>query len=494
MVVDAPLSPDGRRRGLAAALLNVSGLGAGYIYLGLWARAVGAWLVTLAVVLAANALNASDTALFWSGVYVVWLAAMVADGRRLGRRPADVRTLFARRSRRWLPPAVAAALLVLVATGLAIHRGTPADELAKAERAHADGDCERARVHYDRAAAGRYEFTLSQAVADARAGRVSCRFLLNAEAAADREAFTEAIADYNIYLNRHDGEPPWPGAEARLVELRLAYADMLLAEDTGEGYAGYQTAFEQYLTVRDEHGEVPGAEEVPARLDAMYDAATAPMADGRPCQTLTALEALLPLPETREAPAADELAGRAEGALPDALYACGEGRYADEQYTEAREVLERMVGDYPEDERADRASELLIAIEIGLAQGGSPGELPPPTAAGSAPGSSVTVEIVNDSPEPLEVLYSGAETGTARVEACDGCTTHTDVLEGFGGSGCTTDLDRPALTLELPPGSYEFVVRARSDTSVTPFYGSWALAAGTAYSDCYYISESSFGF
>ncbi|MDT0441459.1 tetratricopeptide repeat protein [Streptomyces johnsoniae] len=493
MVINGLGSREDRPRGLIAALCNASGLGAGYLYLRLWGRAVGSWIVTLLLVVLANALNASDTPLFWGVVYVLWLAVMVADarllGRHVGRRGPEAP------SRAWLPVAVGAALFALVAAGLVIYRGAPADELAKAEDAHAAGDCEQAQVHYDRAAASRYEFTLSPAVADARAGRISCRLLLNGEEAAEQGALSQAISDYTIYLNRHDGEPPWPSAEDRLAELRLDHAAMLLDQGTADGQVGrYQEAFEQYMTVRDEHPDTPAAEEVPGRLNAMFDTATMPMADGRPCETLTALEGLTSLPDRRAGPEADELAGRAEGVLPDALFACGEARYEGEEYAEAREALEELVTYHPDDARTDRASDLLVAIEIDEIQAGAAGELPPPTEAGSTSGGSVTVEIINDSPEALEVLYSGAETGTQRVSPCEGCTTHNDLLGGYGGSACASDTDRPTLTLELPAGSYEVVVRAPSDGSVSPFYGSWDLTAGTAYSDCYYISESQWGF
>lgn len=100
------------------------------------------------------------------------------------------------------------------------------------------------------------------------------------------------------------------------------------------------------------------------------------------------------------------------------------------------------------------------------------------------------MEIVNDSPEALEILYTGTETGTGTVDACGGCTTQSDLLSGWSGSACQAGIDRPTTTIRLPAGTYEFVVRTPGDSSVTPFHGTWELSSGTAYSDCYVIETS----
>jgi hypothetical protein len=51
----------------------------------------------------------------------------------------------------------------------------------------------------------------------------------------------------------------------------------------------------------------------------------------------------------------------------------------------------------------------------------------------------------------------------------------------------------PRTSVTLPAGSYDVVVKATDGTdAVTPFSGSWSLASGTAYSDCYYIETSFF--
>ncbi|MDT0347222.1 tetratricopeptide repeat protein [Streptomyces litchfieldiae] len=526
-----------RRRGRVAALLNASGLGAGYLYLRQWSRAVASWLVTLLIVVLANALNASDTWPFWLGLYALWLVAMTVDGYRRARLAA-LPDAAAPPLRPWLPLAVGAVVIALVATGLAFYRAVPAGELDRAERAHAAGDCATAVEHYDRAAAGRYEFTLSGALADARAGRAACDVVLTAEAAAEAGDFPAAISGYGGYLDRYAGTPPWDGAGPRLAELRLAHADALAgtARETGgeELSAAYRTAFEAYLAVREEHPASPQAAQVPGRFEDLYANGTAGLAD-RPCETVGDLLALESLSSVG-APEAADLSGRATRALPGARFACGEERveagefcaatdefeavlglsaasgeqrhdaensaghalyecglahYEGGDLGPARDAFQRLVDGYPDDARAGGAGELLIAVEIDEINAGDTGELPPPTATGGAPGGTVTVEIVNDSPEELEILFAGAGTGTASVDACGDCTPHGGgPLGDQPGGTCGTDLDRPRVTLTLAPGDYRMVVRATTDSTVAPHSGDWYLTSGTAYSGCYHISAS----
>ncbi|WP_049578530.1 tetratricopeptide repeat protein [Streptomyces sp. SBT349] len=533
-----------RRRGIAAALLNASGLGAGYLHLRLWARATACWLVTAALIATANALNAAGTPLPWLAVYLLWLAAMAADGyRRVRHLPLP--DPAAPPGRPWLPYAAAGTLLVVVAAGLTFFRSIPTGEFDRAERAHADRDCAGALPHYERAAAGRYAFALNPASAEARTGRDACAVALRAEAAAGDGDFEEAVAAYESYLGHYDGAPPWEGAEARLGQVRMAAADALAeaatgadGDDGGEGADGadlsaaYRAAVEAYTTVRAEHPDAPEAARVPGRIAALYEAGTADLTD-RPCATVGDLEAFEDL-STVETSEAAQLAARARDGLPGAQLACGEERFAAEEFcragdafeaasrlpgatagqreeaeestgrslyecgvahyeerewARARDALQRLIDGYPDDARAPVADELLIAVEISEIGEGTTGALPPPRPAGGAPGSTVTVELVNDSTEALEILWTGPETGTASIDACTDCTTR-DGLDGRLGEACGTDRERPARTLTLAPGAYELVVRTTTGAYVTPYAGDWTLTGGTAYTDCYYISAT----
>ncbi|RBM04531.1 hypothetical protein [Streptomyces sp. PT12] len=523
-----------RRRGVAAALLNASGTGAGYLYLRLRARACACWAGTALLILAANAWNAAGAPLLWLPLYALWLAAQVADGYRRARH-LPVPDPAAPTGRPWVPFAAGGALLVLVASGLAWYRTLPAEALERAERAHAARECADALAHYARASASRYEFVLSPASADARTGRDACAVALDAEASAERGDYRGAVSGYESYLALYDGAPPWPGAEQRLGQVRLLAADALAeaaaghaAEDLG---AAYGAAVAAYTAVRAQHPGTAEAARVPGRLDALYAAGTADLAE-RPCETVADLRALEDLAAV-ESDEAERLASRARSDLPGAQFACGEARFAEgayceagdafeavlalaaatperlteaeesvgrslyecgvahydaERYGQARDALERLVDGYPDDGRASVAEDLLIAVEIREVNEGRTGELPEPTPVGTAPRGAVTVEVVNDSPEALEILWTGPETGTATLDACADCTTRGE-LDGVFGQACGTDAERPAKTLTLAPGAYELVIRTTTGAFLSPHSGAWHLSAGTAYEDCYALGS-----
>ncbi|WP_165985360.1 hypothetical protein [Streptomyces sp. YIM 98790] len=576
----APPPGNSAARGAAAAALNITALGAGYLYLRRWRRAAAALGITLLLVLLATWLEAPGGRVVWAAVFLLWAAATAVDGRRLGlaapgpgpRRP-------------WPAPVAAVALLALVASGYLGYQALPGQALEDAETAHAAGNCARASGLYDKALSARYALAFHGRDAAAAKGRNGCGIVLRAEQQAERESWAEAVSSYTSYIGLYGGEPPWDGAHARLAGLRLAHADSLVEQASGSAIEAadnfYLRAFDEYVTLR---GEQPGsseAAEVPGRLDALWDTATASLAAEDHCTAVRELRFFTRLPEEsgapeewaakdaarladraggalpaellacgkssyrnadwdaversfgdllaefpdseqsgkvpgtlesfRKATAGDlsgakgcaafeelefliglpggpagfdgktyeELAGRAENSLAEALYQCGSAAFEDGDYDTAEDHMRTVVDEHDTHDRADHAADILIAIEIARIGEGVTGELPPPSAAGSAPGGTTTVTIINDSGEDLEILYTGPETGTASVAS-----------PGGGGGQCLSPSGKPSVTLELRPGDYSVVARATTG-NVTPYYGSWNLASGTAYSDCYYIT---FGF
>lgn len=133
-------------------------------------------------------------------------------------------------------------------------------------------------------------------------------------------------------------------------------------------------------------------------------------------------------------------------------------------------------------DQAERNSEQCEAY----LEGEDAGEVPPPAAVGRAPGGRVSVEVINDSPDELEVLFAGPEADALTIPGCATCSAY--VFDPVVG-GCAAG-SLPTVSLELPPGSYQLGVRSRSGDAVVPYSGSWELASGTAYSSCFSIVTS----
>ena len=81
-----PPGPRLWRSAPAAALLNLTGLGLGYLYLGHRRRAVVAAAVTVVLVVVAFATDAASTPLLWQALAPAVLVGMAVDGGRLAHR------------------------------------------------------------------------------------------------------------------------------------------------------------------------------------------------------------------------------------------------------------------------------------------------------------------------------------------------------------------------------------------------------------------------
>jgi hypothetical protein len=106
-----------------------------------------------------------------------------------------------------------------------------------------------------------------------------------------------------------------------------------------------------------------------------------------------------------------------------------------------------------------------------------------PDLLGSTGDDSATLTISNSSVYDLEVLYIGPEeapeeekeAGYYSLDACGHCTA--DCSDPASGT----------LTVTLPPGVYDVIIRSAGD-SVTPIWGAWGLDAGNEYGACVYVS------
>ncbi|MGP3966950.1 hypothetical protein [Streptomyces sp. 6N223] len=385
-----------RRRSLAAALLNASGLGAGFLYLRSWWLAVLNLVGTAALIGGANAAGASDEPGVWLGAYAGWLAVVIAGGwwRARPRRPRaqpdaaqppappaspagppdgppDETTLTLaappadapRQSPAqpsvdrptlaittppppgpaepavprpgWRPYAVGALLLVLVAGGITALRTLPQRAFEDGQDAHAAGDCGEAVGHYDDAGAAWYQFTLTSAPADAERERANCELLDAAMAREEAGEREQAIVRYEDYLHLYEGRTPvWADAESHLAGLRLEYADALAEAAAGDG-AGYAEALDAYAAVREHHPDSPQAGEVPARVDALYADGTTAYADEDYCAAIDQLQAFADVDAESEAREAADLAGRADEALPEAYFGCGQIQYDEARFCQA---------------------------------------------------------------------------------------------------------------------------------------------------------------
>jgi tetratricopeptide (TPR) repeat protein len=169
--------------------------------------------------------------------------------------------------------------------------------------------------------------------------------------------------------------------------------------------------------------------------------------------------------------------------LPPLLNACGQVYEQASDYTKAVEAYNRFRHEYPDHALAEQVEAAYVRATLAEAEALGAGSLPAPQAVGESSGGTgtVTVVIQNDSPEQLSMVFSGPDTRVEDLEKCVDC-------ESFAGTepDACPELG-PVGRYELAPGTYEVVVKASSDGSVTPFRGTWTLEEGQEYSSCFYL-------
>lgn len=164
--------------------------------------------------------------------------------------------------------------------------------------------------------------------------------------------------------------------------------------------------------------------------------------------------------------------------------ACGDFYVEQGQYEDAIFVYEKFLDDYPTHEMADTVEDSLAEALVAWAKAAGAGNIPAPEVSGTTGGISTVVIIQNDSPESMRIVFTGPETRIEELPACTNCQTYF----GTGPEFCPEI--GPSGTYELAPGTYEVLVTATSDSGTTPFTGTWSLASGDEYFNCFYIVES----
>lgn len=172
---------------------------------------------------------------------------------------------------------------------------------------------------------------------------------------------------------------------------------------------------------------------------------------------------------------------------PQLLVACGQTYSRNGQFEQAIATYQHILKDYPDHAVAPQAETELAQTMVAQATSAGAGSLPEPGFSGYTYDGSTTIEIRNDSPETMRIVFSGPEARFEEIAPCPECKTYV----GEALSTCPNQGQVARFTLQ--PGEYGVLVRSVSDNSVTPFTGQWALRQGTAYNSCFYLVQQPVG-
>ncbi|GAB2974989.1 hypothetical protein [Saccharothrix stipae] len=464
-ILRIPPPPPEPKSTAAAVLLNLTGVGAGYFYLHRRWQGWTAAVLAVVLVVIAFATNAAANPWLWRILAAVWLVTLVLDARRIAvkhppianRRPVVIGAI-----------AVVAVAAAYVGYGV-LGRSAYDDGLAAQGR----GDCAAATDQF-KAVTGPYELTLSSDIAAANRGLVECADFTQA---ADAGAEAAAVWRYGQFRLDHPDSPLSPFVRDKLVETYTTWARRLrdegllpdsikvyrdlLAED--ESFApevadAYLRLVEQLTavspvaasaaataleTVADEFGDTPSAKEVPAAFDALYAAATAPLAAGRPCEVVDVLAFFAGLTNA----VAAKVAGEAKNQYPRAMLDCGLNELREGQAETAVRTLDRFIGAFPGHGDLPQAQSARIAAQVAVGTGERVA-VPAPLGAGGP----ITITFYNIVNSSITIKLAGSTAHEFTLPACTACPEF--YAPGTGADACNSPDGKPSFDVGLGGGTH----------------------------------------
>jgi hypothetical protein len=502
----APREPADPLRALAVGLLNLSGLGLGYLATRRWLALAVALIGTgvfLFTALPADPDGVSGGALV---AYLVFLGLTALHGAARG-----LRTRLAFPPQAPLALLLGVVLLAVPAGSVVYYKGAKddatekmlLDRLDKADKLVQTAKGKpfaTARKDYDRAL-GSYRDLDAHHGGSKAAGKVPDRmraFYTAVAAPYDKKQFCDAI-DPLTYLRTVPDH-----IDGKAVAKLTGWPDDRLATSLYE--CGITQVTDPAADMPTDGGELgvllttfpksPQAAKVEPALKAQIDAAGKQVSGKDPCTANVRLRTLsdeasnLPGDKAGITPALDADRDRVDGYLHTGVYNCGVSQYKDGSFDDALDTMNGFLDKYPHDKKKATAKKIAIAAEIATKIPAAGKKMPT-----NASGGSISVTFSNDSPDPVQILYTGKTTGSFTLKGCSGCTTYTSdsLAQSLACKDSSRHYDKH--TLHVPPGTTYIMQKPLNDDSATPIANDDKFRSGYVYTDCAYVVESSsFGF
>ncbi|WP_307665481.1 hypothetical protein [Streptomyces sp. V1I1] len=502
-----PPPPAEPLRAVAMALLNLSGLGLGYVLLRRWIPAVLCWIATAVLLLIALPADPDGIPGGLFVGYVLFLLLAAADGARSGLRGPAAAVAPAAGTPAGpalLRPSLIIALgvvLLAVPAGGAVAYDAAVEQMLLDRLADADELVEKASASTFTTSAEQYKEALTRyrELAEEHEGSRAAKLV------PDRlESYYETVAaPYEkgdhcnavlplTYLRTvpdtvdedllGDDLAKWPDERlaTSLYECGVSRLGLVGAGSDGGELGELMRTFP----------DSPQAEKVEPAFRARIKELDGQLSDGYhdPCDVTQDLERLGETASRLPGESATTLARATDGPVESGTYACGVDQFKEGEFAEARGTLTDFADTYPNSKRRGQAQNIAIAAEIAEEDAAAGKRVP----SGRKPGGSgLELVISNDAPDDVEILFTGPVTGKITLKGCSGCTTYAS--ESSGRSLACQDSSRnyPKKRLLLPTGNYHFLYK-RSDTTVSNAKDTskTKIESGYSYTDCTYIVKS----
>ncbi|WP_327296794.1 MULTISPECIES: hypothetical protein [unclassified Streptomyces] len=497
-----PPAPADPLRAAAVALLNLSGLGLGYLLLRRWLALAVCWVAT--GVLLSVALPADPDGVPVGAVvaYLAFLVLVAAHGAYRGLRHGVIRPPRS-------PVAIVLGLVLLAAPvgGVVLYDGARDEatqqmllgRLADADQlvTQAKGqDFTTARASYSKALTTYHD--LDARHSDSRAARrVPASLHTYYETVATpfgEKKYCEAVEPLT-YLRTVPGTygRKQLGALAGWPDDKLAtslYECGVTGLGTGKDVVSPSGNLGELLTTFPSSKQ---AAKVEPAVSSEINRAAGDLKGSQPCEANERLKILqgqavgLPGKEAGvDSALTDALrkdAATAGQKVRSGTYACGVDQYKKGDFTGAQKTLSDFASAYRSDKNHARAQKTAIAAEIAQSDAAAGKHLPSMSSGGSIP-----VTISNDSPDEVEILYTGPVTGSFKLKPCKGCSTYSsDVTAQL--SACKGGKSYPKRTISLPPGTTYFLHKSLNSSNTTSGSNTAKIRPGYTYTECAYVVQ-----
>ncbi|MBU0705375.1 MAG: tetratricopeptide repeat protein [Chloroflexi bacterium] len=331
------------------ALLNLTGLGLGYLYIKRWLRWLVHFLLTVGLIATSFLTKGATLVALWAIIIGLWLLWMAFDGWRQSRRLVRA-TPPGTIGRAWLPLALSAIIVVLMMGGLGGYAALGRREFSAGMAAYEETDCRTAMRHFNSVTTF-YALTLSPNVAAADARVAECSLLVFGENTRQQEEYTDAIASYEAYLHLYPESALFPFAQDSLAETYGDWATQLRqAED-------YQAAIEKYQVVASDYPETSAGAQAPTLTAETYAEWAAQLQEaGEYDEAIEKYEVILN--EYPDTPAGEEATTLVAAAYAE--WAVNLRETGD--YEEAVEKYEIILDEYPDAQAATGLEETVAQI------------------------------------------------------------------------------------------------------------------------------------
>ncbi len=451
-------------RALAVGLLNLSGLGLGYVLLRRWLLAVVCWAATAGLLVLALPADPEGIAGPWVIAYAVFLLLAAADGARRAYRAAlllPVRSLVA--------AALGLVLLAIPAGGAVAYDSAKDEAMEKVllERLDkADGMVKsasgtafaQAKPEY-RLALRRYR-SLGEKHPGSRAGklvpkRLDAYYRAVAAPYHDNDHCTaiEPLTYLRTVPDQVDGKllgelADWPDdpLATSLYECGMSSLGSRTAGSTGGDLGELLRTFP----------ESEQAKKVEPAIRKEIRTQVARLKGSAPCTATDQLRRIGGTAKNLPDGTGDALGRDVDNGVENGTYACGVDQFKDKKFSSAKRTMTDFAREYKNNARTPQAKKIAIAAEIAVARPSAGKKLP---RASSPGGAKMELVITNDAPKPVEILYTGSITGTIKIPACTNCKEYAD-RTASRKNGCESGSKKyRKTTLRLPAGDYHFLAK-----------------------------------